>query len=367
MSITDDERYMRRALQLAALGAGNVSPNPMVGAVIVADGKIIGEGFHRCYGEGHAEVNAVASVPDRSLLRGATIYVTLEPCSHYGKTPPCAKLLVECGFGRVVVGVRDPFPQVSGRGIAMLRDAGIEVTEGVLEEECRHINRRFFTAHSKCRPWVLLKWAQSADGFIDATRAGNFSPATPAGSCKGTAPAGLCENDPIAGNSTGTLTVGKPVKFSTPLTTMLMHRERAMVDAILVGANTVALDNPSLTVRGWSVRRQPLRVVLARHTPISPDARLLTDGLPTLIYSTDLNAVLADLYHRGITSLMVEGGSTVLQSFIDARLYDEVRIETAPITLGSGIKAPTLPAESVSLQSHKAYGTNTIDVFSTIA
>ena len=367
MNITNDERYMRRALQLAALGAGNVSPNPMVGAVIVADGKIIGEGFHRCYGEGHAEVNAVASVPDRSLLRGATIYVTLEPCSHYGKTPPCAKLLVECGFGKVVVGVRDPFPQVSGRGIAMLRDAGIEVTEGVLEEECRHINRRFFTAHSKCRPWVLLKWAQSADGFIDATRAGNFNPAIPAGSRKGTAPAGLCENDPIAGNSTDTLTVGKPVKFSTPLTTMLMHRERAMVDAILVGANTVALDNPSLTVRGWSVRRQPLRVVLARHTPISPDARLLTDGLPTLIYSTDLHAVLADLYHRGITSLMVEGGATVLQSFIDARLYDEVRIETAPITLGSGIKAPTLPAESVSLQSHKAYGTNTIDVFSTIA
>lgn len=392
MNITNDERYMRRALQLAALGAGNVSPNPMVGAVIVADGKIIGEGFHRCYGEGHAEVNAVASVPDRSLLRGATIYVTLEPCSHYGKTPPCAKLLVECGFGKVVVGVRDPFPQVSGRGIAMLRYAGIEVTEGVLEEECRHINRRFFTAHSKCRPWVLLKWAQSADGFIDATRAGNFSPATPAGSCKGTAPAGLCENDPIAGNSTDTLTVGKPVKFSTPLTTMLMHRERAMVDAILVGANTVALDNPSLTVRGWSVRRQPLRVVLAGKTPIPTGAKLLTDRQPTLIYSAetsaechlaesqcgeavqhatinphDPHAVLADLYRRGVTSLMVEGGSTVLQSFIDARLYDEVRIETAPITLGSGIKAPTLPAESVSLQSHKAYGTNTIDVFSTIA
>ena len=343
---------MRRALQLAALGAGNVSPNPMVGAVIVADGKIIGEGFHRCYGEGHAEVNAVASVPDRSLLRGATIYVTLEPCSHYGKTPPCAKLLVECGFGRVVVGVRDPFPQVSGRGIAMLRDAGIEVTVGVLEDECRHINRRFFTAHSKCRPWVMLKWAQSADGFIDANRAGELASA----------------REGASGHTAACVSrLGEPVKFSTPLTTTLMHRERAMVDAILVGANTVALDNPSLTVRGWSVRRQPLRVVLARHTPISPDARLLTDGLPTLIYSTDLNAVLADLYHRGITSLMVEGGSTVLQSFIDARLYDEVRIETAPITLGSGIKAPTLPAESVSLQSHKAYGTNTIDVFSTIA
>lgn len=377
MNITNDERYMRRALQLAALGAGNVSPNPMVGAVIVADGKIIGEGFHRCYGEGHAEVNAVASVPDRSLLRGATIYVTLEPCSHYGKTPPCAKLLVECGFGKVVVGVRDPFPQVSGRGIAMLRYAGIEVTEGVLEEECRHINRRFFTAHSKCRPWVLLKWAQSADGFIDATRAGELASA----------------REGASGHTAACVSrLGEPVKFSTPLTTTLMHRERAMVDAILVGAGTVVLDNPSLTVRGWSVRRQPLRVVLAGKTPIPTEAKLLTDRQPTLIYSAetsaechlaesqcgeavqhatinphDLNAVLADLYHRGITSLMVEGGSTVLQSSIDARLYDEVRIETAPITLGSGIKAPTLPAESVSLQSHKAYGTNTIDVFSTIA
>ncbi|MGN1246464.1 MAG: bifunctional diaminohydroxyphosphoribosylaminopyrimidine deaminase/5-amino-6-(5-phosphoribosylamino)uracil reductase RibD [Muribaculaceae bacterium] len=342
--LTDDERYMRRALQLAALGEGNVSPNPMVGAVIVADGRIIGEGYHRCYGEGHAEVNAVASVTDRSLLRGATIYVTLEPCSHYGKTPPCAKLLIDCGFGRVVVGVRDPFAKVSGRGIAMLRDAGIEVTEGVLEAECRHINRRFITAHSLGRPWVLLKWAQSSDGFIDAPR---------------------CLAPDEAGQSTAA-TVGEPVKFSTPITAVWMHRERAGVDAILVGANTVALDNPSLTVRGWSVRRQPLRVVLAGHSPVPPDAKLLTDGLPTLIYSSDLHTVLADLYHRGITSLMVEGGAAVLQSFIDARLYDEVRIETAPITLGSGIKAPTLPAESVSLLSHKACGSNTIDVFSII-
>lgn len=308
-----DERYMARALQLARQGEGHVSPNPMVGAVIVARGRIIGEGFHRRYGEGHAEVNAIASVAlaDAPLLHESTVYVTLEPCSHYGKTPPCARLLIERGVRRVVVGTLDPFEKVAGRGVAMLREAGIEVLTGVLERECRHLNIRFITAHTRRSPWVMLKWAQDANGYMGD---------------------------------------GEPrVTFSTPETLRLMHRERSRVDAIMVGARTVALDNPSLDTRYWS-GRSPLRVVLDEHLSImhvQPAPKLLTDGRPTLVYNAirsdtrgavefvrldnchDLNAILADLYHRGITSLMVEGGPTVLHAFIDANLDDRRRIETA--------------------------------------
>ena len=195
-----DEKYMRRALQLAVQGAGHASPNPMVGAVIVHNGRIIGEGFHRCCGQGHAEVNAVASVSeaDRCLLSESTIYVTLEPCSHYGKTPPCAKLLVDVGLRRVAVGTLDPFEQVRGRGVEMLLRAGAEVEVGVLEDECWQLNRRFFAAHVNRRPWVQLKWAQTADGFIGL-------------------PQGSAE---------------RPLHISTPVTLALMHRERAMADAI---------------------------------------------------------------------------------------------------------------------------------------
>ncbi len=327
----NDVRFMRRALQLAALGEGRVSPNPMVGAVIVAGGRIIGEGYHRCFGEGHAEVNAVASVSHREMLRGATVYVTLEPCSHYGKTPPCARLLIDCGVARVVVGMRDPFPRVSGRGIAMLREAGIEVTEGVLEEECRHINRRFITAHTLGRPWVMLKWAQSADGFLDGLR---HSPDTPA------------------------------VKFSTPVTAMWMHRERAKNDAVLVGSGTVRMDNPALTVRHWSCRKQPLRVILGTRG-LSQSTRILSDGNPYMYYGDnafisphDLPRVLSFLFERRITSVMVEGGAAVLRSFIDAGLWEEARVETSPIVLGSGVPAPSLPMTPASVEWH---GQNRID------
>ncbi|MDE6339807.1 MAG: bifunctional diaminohydroxyphosphoribosylaminopyrimidine deaminase/5-amino-6-(5-phosphoribosylamino)uracil reductase RibD, partial [Muribaculaceae bacterium] len=214
-------KYMRRALELARNGAGFVSPNPMVGAVIVApDGRIIGEGWHARYGGPHAEVNAVAAVrpEDEPLLPQSTIYVTLEPCSHYGKTPPCSKLLIEKKLKRVVIGMKDPFKEVQGRGIKMLRDAGIEVVENVLEDECRALNRRFITAHERKRPYVQLKWAESADGFIAAV-----SP----------------EGKPV------------PVKFSTPETLVEMHRERALADAIMVGTNTLLADDPSLTSRLW--------------------------------------------------------------------------------------------------------------------
>ena len=322
-----DEKYMRRALQLARLGAGHTLPNPMVGAVIVApDGTIIGEGWHRRCGEAHAEVNAVASVVDDNLLRDSTIYVTLEPCSHYGKTPPCARLLIERGIHRVVVGCLDPFVKVAGRGVAMLRDAGIEVVVGVLEKECRALNERFMTAHTSGRPWVQLKWAQTADGFV----------ALP----------------PEAGEN--------PLHMSTPVTMRLMHRQRSLCDAILIGANTARIDNPSLTTRYWP-GKSPLRVILSHDLSIPDNLVLLTDGLPTIVYNGVKNEVvgpveyvkldtdqpqswLEDLYRRGVTSVMVEGGTRVLQGLIDAAAWDEARIEVSPRRVGQGVAAPRIEA-----------------------
>lgn len=316
---------MRRALQLARQGAGHTSPNPMVGAVIVSpDGKIIGEGWHRKCGQGHAEVNAVASVNDPSFLKDSTIYVTLEPCSHYGKTPPCAKLIIEQGIPRVVVGALDPFVKVSGRGVAMLREAGVEVVVGVLEEECRILNCRFMTAHTTGRPWVQLKWAQTADGFI----------ALP----------------PEAGEN--------PLHMSTPVTMRLMHRQRALCDAIVVGAATARIDDPSLTTRYWP-GKSPLRVVLSRQLSIPDNLKLLNDGMPTIIYNSMKNETrgvveyvkmdtsdpqmwLTDLYRRGITSVMVEGGTDVLQQMIDAGAWDEARIEVSPRRVGHGTEAPSI-------------------------
>lgn len=328
-----DEQYMARALQIAALGYGRVSPNPMVGAVVVADGRVIGEGYHRQWGHAHAEVNAIASVSDadRHLLSQSTIYVTLEPCSHYGKTPPCSKLIIETGIPRVVVGCMDPFKEVSGRGVKMLRESGVEVTTGVLEEECRQLNRKFITAHTEGRPYVLLKWAESADGFM----------------------------------STGN---GLQTHISTPVTQAVMHRLRAGYDAIMVGANTVRTDNPSLTTRLWH-GRSPMRVVMSRNGCSDlADRKVFTDGNPTLLYSStgktlgncgdnveevqlpdSLADVARDLYRRGITSLMVEGGPTLLQSFFDAGLWDEVRIEHGDKPLGSGIAAPRAPRGKMSV------------------
>ena len=326
-----DEKYMRRALQLARLGAGHTSPNPMVGAVILGpDGRIIGEGWHRKCGEAHAEVNAVASVADPALLRDSTIYVTLEPCSHYGKTPPCANMLIERGIPRVVVGCLDPFVKVAGRGVKLLQEAGVEVEVGVLEQECRALNERFMTAHINGRPWVQLKWAQTADGFI----------ALP----------------PEAGEN--------PLHMSTPVTMRLMHRQRALCDAIVVGASTARIDNPSLTTRYWP-GRSPLRVILSRHLSIPDDLNLLNDGLTTIVYNgvksetvgpveyvkmdtADPRCWLEDLYHRGVTSVMVEGGTQVLQGLIDAAIWDEARIETSPRRVGHGVPAPVIDGRPVT-------------------
>lgn len=291
-----DEKFMRRALQLARCGEGRTAPNPMVGAVVVAEGRIIGEGYHRTFGGPHAEVNAIASISpeDNRLLPESTIYVTLEPCSHYGKTPPCAALIIRKGLRRVVAGAPDPNPLVAGRGFRMLREAGIEVTDGVLLHDCISINRRFMTAHTLGRPWVQLKWAQSADGFMAALD-GQGKP--------------------------------RPVKFSDSLTSVWMHRQRAASMAIMVGRNTMETDRPRLDVRFWG----------------GPDPEIIPCG-----HDVDLAALLADLHRRGIQSLLVEGGPSLLRSFIEAGIYDEIRVETAPAALGVGLPAPAVPLPGIS-------------------
>ena len=282
--MNDDERYMSRCLQLARCGRQNARPNPMVGAVIVAEGRIIGEGYHVRCGQGHAEVNAFASVSgdDERLLPQATIYVSLEPCSHYGKTPPCADLIVSKGVRRVVVGCVDEFAEVQGRGIQKLLDAGIEVSVGVLEEECRELNRRFFTFHRLHRPYIILKWAQTANGFIDDH--------------------------------------GQALQISSPYTQMLSHKLRAEEDAILVGRVTDEREHPQLSVRHW-YGQSPRRLVIDHQHPLNMES----------------------LYAHNIQSLIVEGGTRTLQSFIDQDLWDEIRVETAPLTVTDGTRAPQVP------------------------
>ncbi|MDR2473665.1 MAG: bifunctional diaminohydroxyphosphoribosylaminopyrimidine deaminase/5-amino-6-(5-phosphoribosylamino)uracil reductase RibD, partial [Tannerella sp.] len=241
--------FIQRCLELASHGAGNVAPNPMVGAVIVHNGLIIGEGFHRRYGEAHAEVNAIASVKDESLLKESTLYVNLEPCSHYGKTPPCAQLIIEKQIPRVVIACEDPFEAVAGRGVKMLREAGIEVVTGVMESEAKALNKYFITAHTKRRPYIILKWAESADGFVDKIRNDRSEP---------------------------------PVKLSSTLTRMLVHKLRSDVQAIMVGTNTAILDNPSLKVSHW-VGKSPVRIVFDRYGRIPHDSKLFDGTAETIV------------------------------------------------------------------------------------
>ena len=317
--MSEDEKYMRRCLQLARHGEFSTAPNPMVGAVIVHEGRIIGEGWHRRYGGPHAEVNAVRSVrpEDEALLPHSTIYVSLEPCSHWGKTPPCAELLVEKGFRRVVVGCLDPNEKVAGRGIARLREAGAEVTVGVLEEECRWLNRKFMTFHTLHRPYITLKWAESADGFIDRHRESR-------------------EKD------------GEPVKFSTPWTQMLVHRLRATHEAILVGRRTWELDQPSLTTRFWP-GKSPERLILTDSPPALP----VREGAVTFVtWNADACSEHSAPSLTGraggespFQSLLVEGGAQTLQSFIDADLWDEAFVERTDIILGDGTKAPKIKTD----------------------
>lgn len=308
--MTTDERYMHRCLQLAQNGRQNAKPNPMVGAVISLppapqkgreSWRILGEGYHVRCGQGHAEVNAFASVrpEDEPLLSEATMYVSLEPCSHYGKTPPCADLIIKKGVKRVVVGCIDEFAEVQGRGIKKLRDAGIEVTVGVLKEECKALNRRFFTFHRLSRPYIILKWAQTANGFIDDE--------------------------------------GKALAISSPFTQMLSHKLRAEEDAILVGRVTNEREHPQLTVRQWQ-GNNPKRLVIDHQHPLN----------------------LEVLHAHKIQSLIVEGGRKTLESFLTQGLWDEIRVETnTALTVSGGTRAPQLPA-NIKVISRQVYGENII-------
>ena len=292
--MTEDIRYMARCIQLARNGLMTTAPNPMVGAVVVCDGRIIGEGYHVHCGQGHAEVNALASVrdEDRHLLPQSTIYVSLEPCSHFGKTPPCADLILSLGLRRCVVGTVDPFAQVQGRGIQRLRDGGVEVTVGVLEDECRALNKRFFTFHQQHRPFVTLKWAQTADGIIGI---------------------------PTATSRGG----GERLIVSNPTTQMICHKRRSEHQAILVGRRTWELDHPRLDVRLWT-GPSPRRYVLSH-----------SEG--------DIPTLLRAMWQEGVQSLLVEGGRQTLQSFIDLGLWDEAFVETSPHCYGGdGTHAPQL-------------------------
>ena len=323
------EIYMQRCLELAALGAGSVSPNPMVGAVIVHNGKIIGEGYHQKYGGAHAEVNAVNMVINKfdnhaDLLKDATIYVSLEPCAHYGKTPPCAELIIKHQIPRVVVGCRDPFPQVDGKGIEKLIAAGIDVTVGVLEQDCQWLNRRFFTRVQKQRPYIIMKWAQTTDGF--------FAPAN-----------------------------GSPHWITGPEARRLVHQWRAEEDAILVGKNTVLADNPQLNTR-YAEGKSPRRVVIDRRLELSTTLNIFDQTIETLVFNeikTDIDGkikyialedfdrfvpqyILFQLYLQDIQSVIIEGGAHTLNTFINDGLWDEARIFTGSSVLGEGIKAPSI-------------------------
>ncbi len=329
------EKYIKRCVELAKNGLGTTYPNPMVGSVIVYNDTIIGEGWHKKAGEPHAEVYAIQSVKDKSLLKHATIYVSLEPCSHFGKTPPCANLIVESGIRKVVIGTVDSNSKVSGRGVLYLQENGCEVVVGVLQQECHQLNKRFFTYHDKKRPFIILKWAETKDGFIDKIR-----------------------NEEDA---------NEPNWISNAYSQQLVHKLRAEEHAILIGTTTAINDNPSLTVRKWS-GINPIRIVIDRSSKIPTDYELFTDGIKTIIFSEVKNAIdsynsiifecinfnknvpdqiCAVLFKYEIQSLIIEGGAKTIQSFIDANLWDEAFVFIGDTTFKEGLKAPSLKNSSV--------------------
>ena len=318
--VMNDSDYILRCLELAANGEYYVAPNPMVGALLVdpATDRVVAEGWHRQYGGPHAEVECFRAADARmaglteaekaARYSSLTLYVSLEPCSHYGKTPPCADLIVKKGVRRVVVGILDPNPQVSGKGVQKLRDAGIEVTVGVEQAACRRLNKRFLCLHEKHRPYVILKWAQTADGFVDSRESKAES---------------------------------QPLVISTPVTKQIVHQMRAENMAIMVGMRTALLDNPSLLTTRWP-GRNPVRVVLDRHHRIPKDAKIFSGEAPTIVYSerTDWEYVLGDLAQRGIHSVLVEGGPTLLRHILQTGIWDEMHVEVGAMTIGSGVPAP---------------------------
>ena len=338
---------MYRCIQLAKNGLGTTYPNPLVGSVIVSNEKIIGEGWHYKAGSPHAEVNAIGSVRDKSILSKATIFVSLEPCSHYGKTPPCADLIVESGIKNVVIGSLDPNPQVAGRGVKKLIDAGCHVEVGILEKECLELNKRFFTFHQQKRPYIILKWAETLDRFIS----------------------------PKANTRTET----KPVWITNPYSRQIAHKMRGIEMAIMVGTNTVLQDNPSLTTRHWS-GNNPIRVVLDRSLKIPSSSTILDRKVKTYIFTEtkeahknlsinessknniyieiDFNKSIAEqinnvLYEQAIQSVIIEGGSKTLQTFIDNNLWDEAHVFTGATTFGQGVPAPAIKGSLVSVDRLK--------------
>jgi diaminohydroxyphosphoribosylaminopyrimidine deaminase/5-amino-6-(5-phosphoribosylamino)uracil reductase len=310
-----DQLYMQRCLQLALNGASLVAPNPLVGAVLVHDGRIIGEGYHERFGEPHAEVNAINSVKpeDKHLIKSATLYVNLEPCSHFGKTPPCADRVIKEGIPKVVIANTDPNPLVSGNGINKLREAGCEVVTGVLQEEGEWLNRRFFIFQREKRPYIILKWAQSADGFFTKKRT---------------------EQHWITGDATR----------------RLVHRWRTEEASILVGSGTAGYDNPRLDVRFWPGGAQPLRLVYDRHLQLPNDLHLFDKSVPTLVFtemSKKNRKNVEHVYQRNIQSLIVEGGERTLTSFIEAGLWDEARVFTGKPFFSTGIHAPRISGDLI--------------------
>jgi len=334
MTETEDIKFMRRCLELGLKAEGMTYPNPMVGSVIVFEGKIVGEGYHLRSGESHAEVNAINSVPDKSILNRSTLYVNLEPCSHFGKTPPCADFIISSHVPRIVIGTTDTSSKVSGNGIAKLKNSGCEVIVGVLETECRRVNRRFFAYQEKQRPYITLKWAQSADGYLDIKRSGEHK--------KGP-----------------TWISGNPER-------VLVHKWRAAEQSILVGAGTIRADDPHLNVREWK-GDDPLKLILSSSGSFSSgltdnnagsNVVVFTHNQEALIHGASKVLLLEDkpssvqiceyLYSSGIQSLFIEGGADVLNHFIATGLWDEARIFTGKVFFKDGVKAPVLSGRLLS-------------------
>ncbi|MBL4587219.1 MAG: bifunctional diaminohydroxyphosphoribosylaminopyrimidine deaminase/5-amino-6-(5-phosphoribosylamino)uracil reductase RibD [Flavobacteriales bacterium] len=318
-----DSTYILRCLQLAKLGAGYVAPNPLVGCVIVHNNRIIGEGYHRKYGKAHAEVNAINAVTDASLLPDSVLYVNLEPCAHYGKTPPCANLIIKSGIRKVFIACKDPFAKVNGQGIKKLKNAGIDVNLGICEQEALELNRRFFTFHQKKRPYIILKWAETADGFVDTNRTDSTRPA---------------------------------LKITGDTANILTHKWRAEEAAIMVGKNTAILDNPSLTTRKHK-GTDPIRILLDSMLETPTVNKLFNESCRTLVFTKssepkkngveyirtkdirELKIVLSELYTRNIQSIIIEGGPTLHRSFYNADLWDEIRRFSSPTKIEDGVAA----------------------------
>jgi len=328
------QKFMQRCLDLALLGMGDVAPNPMVGCVIVHEGIIIGEGYHQKIGGPHAEVNAIRSVQNQELLTQSTLYVSLEPCTHFGKTPPCSDLIIENRITHVVIGTIDPFVKVAGKGIERMQAAGIKVEVGILEKECRELNRRFFTFHEKMRPYILLKWAQTLDGFIDTDRT----------------------------------ETQHPTWITNALAKRLVHKQRSEESSILIGTNTAEFDNPALTVREWT-GNQPIRMVIDHTGRLNADLHIFDNKAETWVFTgiekadsgnlkyirLDFNQdilpqLLSELYKRGILSVVVEGGSILLNSFLQDGFWDEAFVYTGNQFFGKGVEAPHITGDTIGFE-----------------